>query len=186
MTTIPSSLDVGEWPTLSWASWQLAIEDDGSRGPGLLYVTGSADDWSWLSRHEPSQHDLELLAAISQLPLLRVGFVRGTCRGLATALASHLDVLFGVGPGLDVPPDLDLAARLTEDESDSTFVSVVEAVGRSPQAVRLLARVTQLQGHVEGPDALFAETATYSLLLAGSEFSSWLEERSRADGRCHV
>jgi len=88
------------------------------------------------------------------------------------ALVRALDVTL-------VPDDEDGKDRAVVPVPDvlATTAALHRAASTNPQATLLLAALLRWSGGLGVPDALDAESLTYSTLLGGPEFRSWLDRR---------
>ena len=114
----------------------------------------------------------------------------------AHAIAASTSVVVGVGSRTP-PPDLDVLGSALDcsvvagDETSRWQVGVpdagaavariADAVANAPVAAVTLARLLRLMPSLSVAEGLAAESAAYSMLLAGTEFSAWLDGRVRRD-----
>ncbi|GIH73575.1 enoyl-CoA hydratase/isomerase family protein [Planobispora longispora] len=109
-----------------------------------------------------------------------------------TLLAERTQVIIGVLPEAPTEAAVSLARACTvtlsaQPLAERQIVAVHDittalralttAVHASPVAAISLSRLLRLQSRLPVRDALVAESALYSVLLAGGEFTSWLESR---------
>jgi hypothetical protein len=120
---------------------------------------------------------------------------RSLISAAANRLRNALPVSVGIAranPG-SIPPELldSLSLTVTAAETDDRrVVSTVDVGGAldalmsaavgAPRAVIALGRVLRQTAVLSVLDGLAAESAVYSMLLAGPEFSSWLHQRGAA------
>lgn len=62
-------------------------------------------------------------------------------------------------------------------DPDAAAAELLHAVGYAPRAAMSLARLLRLTADIPVSEGLGAESAVYSMLLAGREFARWLAER---------
>ena len=118
-------------------------------------------------------------------------FSAGTLADVVGRVRACRAITVAVGQGARVPPllaeavDLVLAPNAPDpytvavDDPAAELGSLEEAVTASPRAA--LALTWLLRGaRLDVPDALVAESASYSMLLAGPEFAGWLRRRGPA------
>ncbi|MGP3916279.1 enoyl-CoA hydratase/isomerase family protein [Nonomuraea sp. 10N515B] len=68
---------------------------------------------------------------------------------------------------------------VTVHDLSAAIQTVTTAIRAHPVAAISLSRLLHLQSQLSAPDALVAESAFYSALLAGREFTDWLDSRPR-------
>ncbi|MCU1692871.1 MAG: enoyl-CoA hydratase/isomerase family protein [Frankiales bacterium] len=113
----------------------------------------------------------EVLAALAARSALVVGVAREPLTPQAVLLAEALDLTVAPeGPSSVVPrPDVEAAVALLE-----------AAVREGPRASLVLAALLRTTPLLPVPEALAAEAAGYSTLLAGPEHAQWLARRGPA------
>ena len=107
----------------------------------------------------------------------------------------HAIVVEGDDPIPDPPsqPQCPVIAMTTLSDPSAVFDitvnnevelhSLVESIERSPIAVQCLLQLLRNNERVSVPEALFAESLTYSTLQHGEQFTSWLGSRSPPKSR---
>jgi hypothetical protein len=113
------------------------------------------------------------------------------------AVARHLPcVVVGIGSlprTLAHPPDLDVLLtdapraprpwRSCPEGIDRALSTMTLSVLCAPRAATTLVQVLRMGRDLSFDDALVAESLAYSMLQAGSEFTSWLESREKRPAR---
>jgi hypothetical protein len=139
----------------------LALDDDANPGPACILV----------DLDEPVPGPAELAGRLATATPVLVGVARQPLSAGARAVARELAcTLVPVG-----------------DDADPCLVAVADPLGAahrlraaaeySPRAAMSLARLLRVTCVVPVPDALAAESAVYSMLLASGEFARWLAGR---------
>lgn len=164
--------------------------------PPLLSVADLADGGAELPLDERGRPGAALaLVDLERLPAYGADAVLD--RAVAAAAASQR-VLVGIAPSTPLPPEaasaLDaltctLVPRGTRPPGLSTCVAVddvadaveqlAQSVAACPQAATTLVVLLRLTSRLDVADGLVAESLAYSMLLAGSEFSTWRASRPR-------
>jgi len=133
------------------------------------------------------------------LPLLAVdadsaaGLPAATVRRAAELLAAALPVRVVLGGRLAVPPalaqvaDVCLTGALADQPGSAggedplaALARLEQRVGAAPRAALTLVWLLRGTGQLDVTQALAAESAAYSTLLAGPEFAAWLHGRGAA------
>jgi len=90
------------------------------------------------------------------------------------------------GSAGDVPAGVDVLltsrptgrpAEVTVPDVDAALEAIRETVARAPRAAAALAALLRQTERLPVPDGLAAESAVYSMLLAGPEFAAWRASR---------
>lgn len=104
-----------------------------------------------------------------------------TCRAITVAVGRRAPVPARLAEAVDLVLAPDALDRYTVAVRDpvAELGALEQAIAASPRAA--LALTWLLRGvRLDVPDALVAESATYSMLLAGPDFASWLRRRGPA------
>ncbi|MDH3752487.1 MAG: enoyl-CoA hydratase/isomerase family protein [Acidimicrobiia bacterium] len=78
------------------------------------------------------------------------------------------------------PPDVESPAAVDHLDVAAATEAVASAVRANPQAAVSMVQLSRLSEASTVPDALVAESLTYSMLQAGPEFAAWLGASARA------
>jgi enoyl-CoA hydratase/carnithine racemase len=140
---------------------------------GLLFVAGSPSPGVVLVDLDSPTPDPEPLAErLTEATTVLVGVATQEADGAATRLARELACTF-VPAGHDEDP-----GGIGVADPVAAAGELADAVTRTPRAAVALVRLVRATGSLPVPDALAAESATYSMLLAGEEFRRWLAGRT--------
>jgi enoyl-CoA hydratase/carnithine racemase len=104
---------------------------------------------------------------------LVVGVAHGPLTRAAAAVAEALDLTLVERPDAG-------SSRLTVESAAHAIEQLQEAVDRSPRSALVLGALLRQTSQLPVAEALAAEAAAYSTLLAGPEFARWLTERGPA------
>jgi hypothetical protein len=123
-----------------------------------------------LSTAPPSGMDEAATAGLTERAQVIIGVLPETPARAAVALARACTVTLSLqpllGPQIVAVPDITAALQ--------TLTTAIQA---RPVAAIGLSRLLRLQPRLPVPDAIAAESALYSALLAGREFTGWLDGR---------
>ena len=122
---------------------------------------------------------VDLDGAASQHELIRAAAALDRSVAVVVGIASRpTDVALGeLGAALDCTLVLDAAAdrwQVAVPDLDAALTVIADAVARAPVAAVSLARLLRQVEALPVADGLAAESAVYSMLLAGAEFRGWL------------
>ncbi|MFQ6396237.1 enoyl-CoA hydratase/isomerase family protein [Nocardia sp. KC 131] len=147
----------------------LEITEDGKPGRPLVVL-----DLDELHGQSPETVTATAAAIERALPLT-IGLLR-------TPLPPHLSpISAALTLTLTDVPGSELAYQVvTVPDIDGAIRTLDAAVARSPQAALACGQLLRQTVRLRTTAALAAEAATYSMLLGGSEFATWLAERGPA------
>jgi hypothetical protein len=174
---ILSTVDVATLASTAAAVGLLAtLEDAGKPPPRVVLFNGG--DGAWMSVRASDVASLD--STLARHPSVLIGVVRGPCLGPGAVLASRMDILFGVAPGVVAGPEVRFCAVSDEGSVADLVAQVASTADRRPHA-SCIAAATLRQSSL-GPTSagLVREALAYSLLQSGPEYRAWLEERTDA------
>jgi enoyl-CoA hydratase/carnithine racemase len=149
------------------------VLDDCSLPEGVAALVVDDEDWDG-----PGLDDPAILRALRAVPCVTVAVVRSPeLKPEAAGLVDGFDVVLSVGPD---PEDRWVVPG--EEHVDEMVGELILAVEQNPKASLAMAQLLRSRAYQDVPSGLFAESAVYGLLQAGSEFKGWLREW-RAGGR---
>ncbi|MFD6393390.1 enoyl-CoA hydratase/isomerase family protein [Nocardia sp. NPDC060259] len=144
--------------------FELDLDADGTPVQPLLVL--ALDDWADASPARIA----DTVALLSGSLRITVGVLRGAAPPAVTPLLDALTLTLSDSPEVSrqvvTHPDPDAAVRQLE-----------EATRHNPRASVALGRLLRQTGVADTTVALSSEAAVYSMLLAGTEFRTWLRDR---------
>lgn len=139
----------------------LVLDDRGRARPAVVYV-------DLAEQATPTEVD-SAIAAVGASGRIAVGVAGDRVDESCEPLAGALDLSIVSGP---MPPRW----AVSVDAVDRAVAELDADIGRNPQAAAALASLLRQTAELPVRSGLAAESATYSMLLAGREFQDWLGE----------